>query len=412
MNLLKYNRHWEKDFRYDFKKERFCLKTLKEHIEKKQITEITGLRRTGKTTLLFQVINSLLDRDVKPYNIWYFTFDEEKIKLDKLFSEFEKQTKTDFKNEKIFIFLDEIQKLSDFQSQLKIYFDLYPNIKFFISGSSSLFIRKKTQESLAGRILPIFLLPLSFKEYLYFTGQTELLEFPEMHHSKLETEYERYWRNQFIETIFINEQADRYAYLTSILKKIIFEDIPQVFAINDPEILYSLVKIIAQQPGMYLSYENLSNDLNLSSKTLSKYISILEQAFLIKTVYNFSKNRLTSEKKLKRVYLSTPSFSIILSDYLQKGLLAENTILSQNEYRFFWRDAYKHEVDFIDIAYNDPVPIEIKYKEKVSNRELQNLYLFAKKFHAKKAILLMKRSDKKIINYKDLDIELTSIHLF
>ncbi len=75
--------------------------------------------------------------------------------------------------------------------------------------------------------------------------------------------------------------------------------------IKTPEILYAIVKTISEHPGMYLHYENLANDLKLSSKTVSKYISILEQAFVVRILYNYSANQLTSEKKLKRVYHSS-----------------------------------------------------------------------------------------------------------
>jgi uncharacterized protein len=93
-----------------------------------------------------------------------------------------------------------------------------------------------------------------------------------------------------------------------IIKKIVFEDIPIIFPVENPEILYAIVKIVAENPGIYLHYENLANDLKITSKTVSKYISILEQAFVVKVLYNYSANQLTSEKKMKRIYLSSSFF--------------------------------------------------------------------------------------------------------
>lgn len=151
INLLKFNRHWNVGFRYEFPKTRKFIKTLEQHIDNRQIIELTGLRRLGKTTLFLQVINSLLDRNVEPQRIWYFSFDEDKYDLDELFTAFKTQTRKDFNSDKIFVFFDEIQKLEGFQSQLKIYYDLYPNIKFFISGSTSLYIRKKNTGESGGK---------------------------------------------------------------------------------------------------------------------------------------------------------------------------------------------------------------------------------------------------------------------
>jgi len=136
MNLLKFNRHWNVGFRYQFPKTRKFIKILLQHIDNRLIIELTGLRRLGKTTLFLQLINTLLERKVEPQNIWYFSFDEDIYNLDELFREFKSQTRKDINSDKIFIFFDEVQKLDGFQSQIKINYDLYPNLKFFISGST------------------------------------------------------------------------------------------------------------------------------------------------------------------------------------------------------------------------------------------------------------------------------------
>jgi predicted AAA+ superfamily ATPase len=86
--------------------------------------------------------------------------------------------------------LDEVQKLPQFQNQIKVLYDLYPNIKFVISGSTSLFIRKKTQESLAGRIISCFVNPLSFYEYLFFKEKEEILEKPLVYQKELRQEFD------------------------------------------------------------------------------------------------------------------------------------------------------------------------------------------------------------------------------
>ena len=124
-NLLKYNRHWEKGFTYPFLQKRDAFEKLKNLIDKRQIIELIGLRRTGKTTILLQIINYLLAKNINPFSILYFTFDDDKPCIDDLLDSFAVQTWIDFKREKIFVILDEIQKLDDFQAKIKIYYDLY-----------------------------------------------------------------------------------------------------------------------------------------------------------------------------------------------------------------------------------------------------------------------------------------------
>jgi len=405
LNLLKYNPHWEKQFQYPYPKKRGIFDVLLNTISRRQIVEIVGLRRTGKTTILFQLINSLLNKDVNPYSILYFTFDEEISTLDDLLQVFSLQTQIDFKKERVFIFLDEIQKLPNFQNQLKIYYDLYPNLKFFISGSTSLFLKKKTQESLAGRIISFYLPPLDFKEYLRFKDKSEVLEKPLVFEREIEKEFAIFLKSQFIESIFLKDPREKKEYLASIVKKIIFEDIPQSFPVNNSEILWQLTKIIAQYPGLFINYQSLSKKIGVSNKRISAYLFYLEESFLVKKIYNFSRNLLTSEKKLKKFYLASPSLSWALSDFVSKGQLVENLVLSLGDYKFFWRDAYQHEVDFIKVQDSKIIPIEVKSKKDIEKKDLKSLMIFAKKFKTPKAIIFTENVKPAITKLKDLQIE-------
>ena len=148
---------------------------------------------------------------------------------------------------------------------------------------------------------------------------------------------------------------------------------------------------------MIINLQDLSKEIGISNKTLSNYLFYLEESFLIRKVYNFSRNLLTSEKKLKRYYLASPSFSAAISDFNDKGKLAENFLISLKDYRFFWRDVYKHEVDFIEIKDGKIIPIEVKYKNIVTEKDFNNLILFSKKFKIKEAILLNKEIENKDI---------------
>lgn len=408
LNLFKYNRHWEKGFVYPFVKKRKLFKELLGFIEKRQIVEITGLRRVGKTTLFFQLINYLIkQKNINPFRILYFTFDEEKPDLDILFKNFSLQTGIDYKKEKVFVFLDEIQKLADFQDKIKIYYDLYPQLKFFLSGSSSLFLKKKKQESLAGRIFSFVLPPLDFEEYLLFKEKEEILKKPLLFWSEIEKEFETFLYSQFIESIKL-KLLERKEYFVSIMRKIVFEDIPSVFPVENPELLWRLVKIIGQRPGILLNYQNLASDLGVSNKTISLYLYFLEEAFLVKKVYNFSPNLLTSERKLKKFYLASPSFSAALIDFPETGLLVENLVLSLKDLRFFWRDAYQHEVDFVKTE-KEILPIEIKYQKKVSPKELKNIFLFLKKFKLKKGIVLSREEKERKIKQEERTVSIKPV---
>ncbi len=409
MNLLKYNPHWQEGFFYDFPKHRELFSQIKSLIPARQIIALTGLRRTGKSVLLLQTINHLIKQGTDRLDILYFTFDYERPTIETLLAEYQLQTgKKADRNRKIFVFFDEIQKLPDFQEQIKLYFDLFPNIKFFISGSTSLFIKKRIRESLAGRIFNLSLKPLNFKEYLYFTDQLHLLEQSKIYFTDLELEFKRFLKKQFIETITFDERQTEL-YLSSILDKIVYEDIPSIYKVENPQIVKQILHLLAQFPGMLVNYTEIAKELKISNKTVSLYFDILKEAFLIQVLKNFSKNLSTSDRKNKRAYISSVSFSLFLNKSLSDGLAAENYVASQTSALYFWRDSYKHEVDFISLDNHQIIAKEVKFKTEIQPADVKNLILFSNKFNTDSLQIIAKVAENHSFNYKGKTINIKPI---
>ena len=407
-NLAKYNRHWERDFVYPYPIKRKIFSSIVSYLYKKNILELSGLRRVGKSTLMYQMINELLYKKIDPYHILYFTFDESQLPIEELFHSYFVQARIDYKREPVYIFLDEIQKLKNFQNQIKVYYDLYPNIKFIISGSTSFFIRKKPQESLAGRVISFVILPLFFDEYLMFCGKEEFLKKPKLYEKDLEQEFGIFLNSQFIESISMKNTFEKKEYFSSIIKKIIYEDLPSIVSFDNPSILFRMAEYIAQKPGCIINNLHFAQELQISNKTVALYLSYLEEAHLIKKFYNFSRNLITSEKRFKRYYLASPSFSLSLVDFLDSGVVFENYIASIIHANYFYRDVYQHEVDFIQIDNNkNIIPIEAKYSSAIKTKELNNICLFMNKFAITKGIVLYGGVERKTIKQGDKKIVLT-----
>jgi len=394
IKLQKHNKHWKEGFFYEFEKHRDLFKKLTPLMEKKQIIAITGLRRTGKTVLLKQLINFLINNKVKRRNILYFPFDEEKPDIDKLIEEYAEITDIDLNKDKLYIFLDEIQKLENWQEQVKVYYDACPKAKIFISGSASLFIRKKATESLAGRIFLLELPILTFTEFLKFRNKENLLKHPKMFSNELKRELLIYFKRNFIEIINEDDETAKF-YMESIINKIVYEDIPMLFPVENPDKLKAIVRAIYSNPGMIIKYENLARDLGLSSKTTEKYIFYLLQAKVIKKLYNFSRNFLTSEKKLKKFYVTAPCLCF-LNDEFSIPKVAENIVAMDAD--FFWRDSFKNEVDCILKRDSKPLPVELKFRSKIRNDDNKGLIKFMDKFNVSSGIMITKdeRAEKQI----------------
>ena len=377
---------WWKNGRVEIEYERSIarpsLKEIINFIEERQILTIIGLRRAGKTTIIHQIINHLLNKKVKKENILYYNFDMGTLEIEEMINKFEAITNVKIKEEKVFIFLDEIQKLDNWHNKLKLIYDLNKNIKFFITGSASLFIEKKTKESLAGRIFSFQLTPLTFKEFLLFK---------DLKYEKNIDLWKKEINNFFIDYLktggfpeLVDEKNNEKikAYIKeSIIDRLIYIDIPQVFKIDEPELLIKLINIISSNPGMIIDFNNIASDLKRNRKTIASYLFYLEKAFLIKKFYNFSSNFLTSEKKGKRFYPASTAFAYFFDVEMSK--LVENTVAIALDTKFFYRKQ-NQEVDFIKVKKNKELrAIEVKYKENIKKEDLAGLKHFFNRFSEK-----------------------------
>jgi len=390
--IERHNFHWQQGWLYNFPLKRKLFNMLTEETGSKQIISLTGLRRTGKTTILKQLIDHLITSEgIERERILFYSFDEEQPKIEDVIREYETKLGKNILQTKarVYIFLDEIQKLDNWQYQIKRFYDSYPNLKFFISGSSSLFIRKQAMESLAGRIYEFTLDPLSFEEFLMFKNKQELIKKRTLLSDELKKEFSAYQKRQFIE--LLNESEERAGqYVKTLVEKIVYQDVPKIFPIEQEELLLKILKIVSSNPGMLSDYDSLSRELGTNRITLSNYFYYLEESFLIRKLYNFSRNMLTSEKKLKKFYLSTTSFFPFLNNGIDETSLIENLIVGCTKARFFWRTPQKYEVDIILKGKEKIVPLEVKYKEDVTDKDMKNLLRFCEKFKISEALMVTK----------------------
>ena len=147
--LLDFNPWWKGPFHLDYK-ERELYAKLQKYLPLPQILAFTGLRRVGKTTILYKIIQDFTEKGTNPRKILYFSFDDFKeAELRMVLQAAEELTEV---KPQLIIF-DEIQKVPGWEGQLKVLYDLLgKKTKILISGSESLFIKKKLKETLAGRI--------------------------------------------------------------------------------------------------------------------------------------------------------------------------------------------------------------------------------------------------------------------
>ena len=386
--LNKSNKWWKEKFEFKFKP-RLIYQEIKKFMHVRQIISLTGLRRTGKTTIMLKIVYDNIPKFDR-MNIVYFSFDEfRKIKLIEVINAYVKIINKDINKEKYLFLFDEIQKVENWEEQLKRIYDEHSNIKFIISGSESLFIRKKSRESLAGRMFEFQVKILTFKEFLSFKN----LKFDNLSLYKEEIlrEYKNFlFSNGFPEMVGEKREiADKYV-KNNVIEKIIYRDIPQIIPVQEPAILEQIFKIILNDPGEIISLDDLAKELRISRQTVSLYIDYLEKSFLIRKLYNFSRNARKTQRKLKKYYPTIISHELVEKNEMS-GKVFETFIVNQLDAEFFWRDTYKNEVDIVKINSNI-LPIEVK----ISKVEARTLKLFMKKFKVDKGIILTYNTKEKI----------------
>ena len=406
--LIDSNKWWKTSFTIDYK-EREIYQQIPKYLKLPQIIAFTGLRRVGKTTLMFKILQDYIKKGFNPENILYFSFDEfRETDIREILNEYEKINEKNLESEKYLILLDEIQKLENWEEKIKRIYDNHgKNIKIIISGSESLFIKKKSKETLAGRIFEFKIEPLNFKEYLIFKGKR--FQNIKLYEKELTKLFDEYIPTQgFPELVNIKDKEIIKKYIKeSIIEKVIYRDLANLFNIKNVSILESLLNIIMEQPGQIVELSELSKELQISRQTLSTYMRYLEESFLIRKLYNYSRNRRKVERKLKKYYPTVLSPNLIFKeDSFSQSKIFEGILVNQLNAEYFWRDPYKNEVDII-IDQDKPKPIEIKY----GKIETKGLLTFMKKFNVNEGYIISLNQEKKII-HDDKKITITPAFKF
>jgi hypothetical protein len=352
----------------------------------RQILLLTGLRRVGKTTLLYQLIQELLRAGIKPTQLIYFSFDMAVKDPLEIFGAYERITKVDFRREKVYAFLDEIQKLPDWSRKIKFLYDNLPNIKLCLSGSASLTIERKAIEDLAGRYFPVQVKFLTLQEFaeLYYSRQIDNFE---LYRPKLEAIFDDYIERPFPEIVGWKEKEKVSAYLRElVIERIIKSDTIEVFKKVNIPLLSSLAELLIRNSGSILNMEALAKDLHVHKLTLAAHIYYLKFGKLIHIVRNYRPSIRAESRKLPKIYAAHPALLFAYYASLDKGKIVENLVMGALELSKYFKLGAK-EIDFLKIN-KVMLPIEVKAKQTLSRGDLKPLLWFLDKYKLKKGIVI------------------------
>lgn len=408
---------------------RALFKQVIEHLKEKEMTVVIGPRQVGKTTLLEQVQDYLTDKQkINPECLFYFNLDLTKnlalFKNQEDIINFIKDRKR--KNEMMYLFIDEVQRIKNAGIFLKGIYDLKLGVKFILTGSSSLEIKSKIQEALTGRKKIFNLMPLNFNEYASYKNPAILKIIQKQ---KIISDYDFSELEKLISDFAVFGGYPRVAVEENINKKIslleelynsyLEKDIINFLKIRNSVSFNKLVSLLATQAGKLLNINQLATDTAIEVKTLNHYLEILENTFIIKLVKPFFTNPKKELVKMPKVYFidnGIRNFSLSrfdnLNERFDKGEVFENLVASELlkmiklPYLFYyWRSLQKAEVDFI-VRKGDGeiIPIEVK-AQKIEKLAISKSYRsFLLRYNPKRAYLVNYNLRKKQkINTTDLN---------
>jgi predicted AAA+ superfamily ATPase len=343
---------------------RVLAQSIEDSLFKGKAIILLGARQVGKTTLLEQIFNNREQ---------VLNISGDSIDIHSLFeSATAERLQLYFGNYKIVI-IDEAQLIPNIGLRLKLITDYIKHIQLIATGSSSFELANKLNESLTGRKWQINMYPISFAEMVQHHGL--IAERRSINHRLVFGYYPDVVVNVGNERQVLKQLTDSYLY----------KDIFRLDNINKPDKLVKLLQAIAYQVGSQVSYNELAQTCGLDSKTVEKYIQMLEQAYVIFRLGSYSKNLRNELKFSRKIYFFDNGVrNALISNFeiLEKrtdiGVLWENFLVSErykvinyNNYyanTWFWRTTEGQEVDYLEEINGKIAAYEFKWNENKSNK--------------------------------------------
>lgn len=369
VRIREINIHWrgEKLSKWPYKRNIFA--KIWADIQIKPMSLITGIRRTGKSVIVKQMIDKLIESGTNPNQILFFEFmPNDTIDLQEQIWKYFITSKAN-REEKMFVFLDEVQYIKDYELVIKNWYDMWENVKFVLTGSFSLLYKKETRESLAGRYFDYRIFPLSFKEYREMSGKTwvDYQGIDELKGMGLADSLNYDFRNflkwgRLPETIGLTEeQAKNYGLF--LRNQMITRDAFIYFEIRQPNVLMSIFEHILKNNGGEISAESLARQLGTNKITVRRYLEILAIMGLIYVVPNTT-NPLKVGNVARKLYVCSvfceerdeDNMGRMVESYFLERLLEEKKQVT------FFRKRDK-EVDFL--VAKEKMAYEVKFSHKI-----------------------------------------------
>ncbi len=319
-----------------------------------------GARQTGKTTLAKQILGEASGKTL------YMNCDEPDVRLA-----LEGRSSSELRawvGDARFLVIDEAQRVENIGMTLKLMVDEIPDLQVLATGSSSFTLANRIQEPLTGRKYVFHLHPLSTRELLQKDGEIETRRLLRR----------RMVFGQYPDVAQAGEK-DAADILRELTGSYLYQDVLMWKDIRKPDLLDRLLRALALQVGNEVSFNELAQTLGVDKATVSTYLDVLEQAFVVFRLNSFSRNLRTELRKSRKVYFWDNGIRNALLNNLNPlelrsdvGALWENFLVverikrQQNDRHhfqpYFWRTHQQQEIDYLEDENGKLLAAEFKWK--------------------------------------------------
>jgi predicted AAA+ superfamily ATPase len=400
--------------------ERDLFEEIKKWVRRREIIAIKGPRQSGKTTLLEMLKEWLLEEGVGEEDITFLTFEDREVLEGFALDPKGLVKRFASGGQRHYILIDEAHYCPDIGQKLKLLYDTLRDVKFIITGSSSLEMTSQTAAFLVGRLFSFELFPFNFHEFLnardrglarvYAEKNKEVRAF--IHHG---TDFRINGRDIFIrellehlgdylvfggypEVVKAEDEEEKRIILKNIFNTYIDRDIVSHLHITDTIKFRKLVSLLSLSCGNLISYEKLAAGCGSYFREVLGLLDVLGQTYVIELLRPFHRNLVTELRKNPKVYFLDPG----LRNYAIKnfnppdlrddaGRLAENFVFNQLRREEvpinFWRTTAKAEVDFV-LRGEELVPIEVKFEAMKRPALSRSFHSFLKNYEPDRALVV------------------------
>jgi len=382
-------------------------------IEDKLNYVFVGLRRAGKSYLMFRQIQKLLKKGHSIDEILYFNFEDDRLtNLETADLDLIKICYEEMYNYKPIFFLDEIQIVPNWEKFARRLAD--QNYRVYITGSNAKMLSNEIATTLGGRYMIRNVYPFSFKEFLFSAG-IDVNEKNAIFHfrNEINKHFETYFRSGGLpETL---KADDKREWLSNLYQKVFFGDLIARYQIRNDFALRVLIRKLAESVRQPSSFSRLANVVSASGKkittdTVIDYLEYLKESWLIFSMENFAAKLADKESNKKHYFIDNGILNLFLLD--------PQTSLLENLVAIHLRRLYGDEVYY----YNNNVEVDFYLPEsqlaiqacyslsdvETYNREVNGLLQLAKYIEIKKMLIITK-DEERVTSENGVDIEVIPI---